>query len=57
MNTRGLVMDKTIAELAKSLRDNLRDLGVCVNRLCDVVLQHEQRLQEIETVLKLKINE
>ena len=50
-------MDKTIAELAKNLRDNVQHLSVCVNQLCDVVLQHERRLQEIEALLKLKTSE
>ena len=41
-------MDKTIVDLAKALKENLENLGVCVDQLLDVVLQHETRLQDLE---------
>ena len=47
-------MDKTIVELAKGLKEGLQKLGVCTDQLCDVVLQHEKRLQELEKPLDIK---
>lgn len=47
-------MDRTIEKLAKVLKENLEKLGVCVDQLCDVVLQHEKRLQELEKPLDIK---
>ena len=46
-------MDKAIAELGKALKENLEGLGISVQQLCDVIWQHEKRLQELEKPLDL----
>ena len=47
-------MDQTIVDIAKALKENLEKLGVCFDQLLDVVLQHERRLQELESPAVLK---
>ena len=46
-------MDEAIKDLAKALKAAAHDLGVCLDQLCDIVLQHEKRLQEIEKPLDI----
>jgi hypothetical protein len=47
-------VDQTIVDIAKALKENLEKLGVCFDQLLDVVLQHEQRLQDLESPTTLK---
>ena len=47
-------MDEAIKDLAKALKAAAHDLGVCLEQLCDIVLQHEKRLQELEKPLDIK---
>lgn len=47
-------MDKAIVELAESFKEHVKQLGVCMQQLCDVVLNIEQRLQEVEKPLDIK---
>jgi hypothetical protein len=46
-------LDEAIKDLAKALKAAAHDLGVCLEQLCDIVLQHEKRLQEIEKPLDI----
>jgi hypothetical protein len=46
-------LDEAIKDLAKALKAAAHDLGVCLDQLCDIVLQHEKRLQEIEKPLDI----
>ena len=46
-------MDKAIAELAKALKESIEALGISVQQLCDVIWQHEKRLQELEKPLDI----
>jgi hypothetical protein len=41
-------MHKPIGVIAKQLKENAEKLGIFVEELCDVVLDHERRLQELE---------
>lgn len=43
-------MDKAVVELAKALKQSVRDLGVSLEQLCDIVLQMEKRLQVLEKI-------
>jgi hypothetical protein len=44
----GLVLEQAIVELAQAFKEILQKLGVAVDQLCDIVMQHEQRLQLLE---------
>jgi hypothetical protein len=44
----GLVLEKAIVELAQAFKDILKQFGTAFDQLCDVVMQHEQRLQALE---------
>jgi hypothetical protein len=44
----GLVLEKAIVELAQAFKEILQKLGVSLDQLCDIVMQHEQRLQLLE---------
>ena len=41
-------METAIVELAKAFKEILQKLGVSVDQLCDIVMQHEQRLSRLE---------
>ncbi|MEM3666899.1 MAG: hypothetical protein QW222_07455 [Candidatus Bathyarchaeia archaeon] len=43
-------MDRAVVELAKTLKQSVRDLGVSLEQLCDIVLQMEKRLQVLENI-------
>jgi hypothetical protein len=47
-------LDQAIVDIAKALKENLGKLGVCLDQLLDVVLQHERRLQDLESPTTLK---
>jgi hypothetical protein len=44
----GLVLETAIVELAKAFKEILQKLGVSVDQLCDIVMQHERRLSRLE---------
>jgi hypothetical protein len=41
-------MDKAIAEIAKALKESIQRLSVLVDQICDVLQNHEERLQKLE---------
>ena len=41
-------MEQAIVELAKAFKEILQKLGTSFEQLCDIVLQHEQRLRLLE---------
>lgn len=41
-------MDKTIAEVAKALKESLAKFGVCFDQALDIILQHERRIADLE---------
>jgi hypothetical protein len=43
-----MVAEKSVKLLIKDLRDAVRRLAVLLDEICVVVLDHEQRLQELE---------
>ncbi len=44
----GLVLEKTITEIAEFFKETMQKLSISFEQLCDVVLQHEKRLQALE---------
>jgi predicted DNA-binding protein YlxM (UPF0122 family) len=47
-------MDKAIAEIAKALKESEQSLGICLQQICDVLANHEQRLQKLEGKLSFE---
>jgi len=41
-------LEQAIVELAKAFKDILQKLGTSFEQLCDIVMQHEQRLSRLE---------
>jgi hypothetical protein len=46
-------MDKAIVELAEAFKRELKTMGICIDQLCDILLDHEKRLQELEKPLDI----
>lgn len=41
-------MVKSIADIAKALKESEQTLGVCLQQTFDILLNHEERLQKLE---------
>jgi len=50
-------LDKASVKLVKVLYESTQKIGVYVDQLCEILLEHERRLHEIEVLLKLKTSE